>query len=159
MDANTADPAGLHALGMPDSGIQALVVQRNVKPLDAGKLGEMMQLFGVAGPMLRLEGNSIVTIRATGRVRFVPILSGSMSPAMQPGSAAIATREPIGEVRPGQIIVYTIPVGDRHVSAHRVVEVDASSTRTVTHISTCRPTGAATHRALACSSRRSRSSH
>ncbi len=69
--------------------------------------------------------------RATGRVRFVPILSGSMSPTMQPGSAAIATREPVGEVQPGQIIVYTIPVGDRHVSAHRVMEVDATSRRTV----------------------------
>ncbi|HXA51798.1 MAG TPA: hypothetical protein VNV86_15885, partial [Candidatus Acidoferrum sp.] len=69
VDANTADPAVLHALGMPDSGIQALVAQRNIKPLDTGKLGEMMQLFGVAGPMLRLEGNSILTIRATGRVR------------------------------------------------------------------------------------------
>jgi general secretion pathway protein K len=69
VDANTADPAVLHALGMPDSGIQALVAQRSIKPLDINKLGEMMQLFGVAGPMLRLEGHSIVTIRATGRVR------------------------------------------------------------------------------------------
>jgi len=69
--------------------------------------------------------------RATGRVRFVPILSGSMSPAISPGSAAIATREPIGEVQPGQIIVYTIPIGDRHVSVHRVVEVDTSSGRSV----------------------------
>ncbi len=29
----------------------------------------MMPLFGAAGPRLRLEGNSIVTIRATGMVR------------------------------------------------------------------------------------------
>jgi hypothetical protein len=69
VDVNTADPAVLHALGMPDSGIQALVAVRSVTPLDVNKLGEMMPLFGVAGPMLRLEGNSIVTIRATGRVR------------------------------------------------------------------------------------------
>ena len=69
--------------------------------------------------------------RATGRVRFVPIMSGSMSPTIEAGSAAIATKEPIGELQPGQIIVYTIPVGDRHVSVHRVVTVDASSTETV----------------------------
>jgi general secretion pathway protein K len=69
VDANTAEPAILHAIGMPDSGIQALVATRAVAPLDVNKLGEMMPLFGVAGPMLRLEGNSIVTIRATGRVR------------------------------------------------------------------------------------------
>ena len=69
VDANTADPAVLHAIGMPDSGIQALLAMRATAPLDAGKLGGLMPLFGVAGPMLRLEGNSIVTIRATGRVR------------------------------------------------------------------------------------------
>jgi hypothetical protein len=69
VDANTADPAVLHALGMPDSGIQALLAQRNVMPLDAGKLGAMMPLFGVAGPMLKIGGNSIMNVRATGRVR------------------------------------------------------------------------------------------
>ena len=69
VDANTADPAVLHALGAPDSGIQALVMQRRIKPLDPAKLGELMPLLGTAGPMLRLAGNSIVTIRATGRVR------------------------------------------------------------------------------------------
>jgi hypothetical protein len=69
VDANTADPAVLHAIGMPQSGIQALLARRTLAPLDTNKLGEMMPMFGVAGPMLRLEGNSIVTIRATGRVR------------------------------------------------------------------------------------------
>src|SRR5262249_46299483 len=34
VDANTADPAVLYALGMPEQGIQALVAQRNVAPLD-----------------------------------------------------------------------------------------------------------------------------
>jgi hypothetical protein len=69
VDANTADPAVLHALGMPGSGIQALVAQRAIAPLDMKRLSDMMPLFGVAGPMLRLEGHSIVTIRATGRIR------------------------------------------------------------------------------------------
>ena len=62
--------------------------------------------------------------RATGRVRFVPVMSGSMSPALEAGSAAIATSEHIDQVQPGQIIVYTIPVADRHVAVHRVVSVD-----------------------------------
>jgi len=86
VDANTAEPAVLHALGMPDSGIQALVAERNRKPLDAGKLGEMMPLFGAAGGMLRLEGNSIVTIRATGQVRLA---NGQMSDLKRTVSAVV----------------------------------------------------------------------
>jgi general secretion pathway protein K len=70
VDANTADPAVLFALGMPDSGIEALLAQRRITPLDPRKLNEMMPLFGQAGPFLRLEGHSIVTIRATGRIRL-----------------------------------------------------------------------------------------
>jgi general secretion pathway protein K len=70
VDANTADPAVLHALGMPDSGIQALVAQRSAAPLDMGKLNDMMPLFGPAAPFLRLEGHSILTIRATAMVRL-----------------------------------------------------------------------------------------
>jgi hypothetical protein len=69
VDANTADPAVLYALGMPESGIQALVARRSAAPLDMNALGGMMSLFGAAGGALRLEGNSIVNIRATGRVR------------------------------------------------------------------------------------------
>jgi len=75
IDANTADPAVLHALGMPDSGIQALVAMRNLAPLDLNRLSELMPQLGAAGPGLRLEGNSILTIRATGRVRTANAIS------------------------------------------------------------------------------------
>jgi len=70
VDANTADPAVLYSLGMPEAGIQALVAERNIKPLDDAKLGQMRELFGPAASFLRLEGNTIVTIRATARVRL-----------------------------------------------------------------------------------------
>jgi general secretion pathway protein K len=70
VDANTADPAVLYALGMPEAGIQALVAQRNLGPLDNNRLNAMMPLFGPAGSLLRLDGNTIVTIRSTGRVRL-----------------------------------------------------------------------------------------
>ena len=70
VDANTADPAVLYALGMPEDGIRALVAQRNIAPLDNNRLNSMIPLFGPAGPLLRLAGNSIVTIRSTGRVRL-----------------------------------------------------------------------------------------
>jgi signal peptidase len=60
---------------------------------------------------------------ATGRVRVVPVLSGSMDPGIPAGSAVVVTRERPGEVRVGQVIVYSIPVGDEHMEVHRVVSV------------------------------------
>jgi general secretion pathway protein K len=70
IDANTADPAVLFALGMPEAGIRAVVAQRSIAPLDGNRLATLTPLLGPAGPMLRVDGNSIVTIRSTGRVRL-----------------------------------------------------------------------------------------
>jgi signal peptidase I len=60
---------------------------------------------------------------ATGRVRVVPVVSGSMDPSITAGSAVVVTRERPDEVRVGQVIVYAIPVGDEHTEVHRVVSV------------------------------------
>jgi general secretion pathway protein K len=68
VDANTADPAVLRAFGMPDSGIAALLAARATGPMDEKKFGALLPLFGPATPFLRQEGNSILTVRATGRV-------------------------------------------------------------------------------------------
>jgi general secretion pathway protein K len=70
IDVNGADPAVLFALGMPEEGIRAVMAQRNIAPLDANRLNSLGPLLGAAGPSLRLDGNSIVTIRSTGRVRL-----------------------------------------------------------------------------------------
>lgn len=67
----------------------------------------------------------------TGRLRVVPILSGSMEPAIPNGAVLIATPVAMGEVRPGAIILYRIPIGDRHVEAHRVVRVLSSGAHPV----------------------------
>jgi signal peptidase len=60
---------------------------------------------------------------ATGRVRVVPVLSGSMDPSIKAGSAVVVTRERLDQVRVGQVIVYSIPIGDKHMEVHRVVSV------------------------------------
>jgi signal peptidase len=57
------------------------------------------------------------------RVRLVPVLSNSMQPSFSAGSAVVALREPLRSVRPVDVIVYNVPVGDRHLLVHRVVEV------------------------------------
>jgi signal peptidase I len=59
----------------------------------------------------------------TGHARFVPILSGSMEPAIPRGAMVLVTPLGVDRIEPGQVIVYRIPVGDRHVEAHRVLRV------------------------------------
>ena len=70
IDANTADPAVLAALGMTPDGIQLLLQQRRTTALDPAGLAQLQPMLGPAGGSLRLEGNSILTIRATARVRL-----------------------------------------------------------------------------------------
>jgi hypothetical protein len=51
-------------------GIQLLLRQRRLAPLTIERLGQLMPLLGPGGQLLRLEGNSILLIRATARVRL-----------------------------------------------------------------------------------------
>ncbi len=46
-----------------------------------------------------------------------------MEPAIAAGSAVILTPEPLTEIRVGQVIVYRIPIGDRHTEVHRIVRI------------------------------------
>jgi len=64
VDVNTADPAVLQAVGVSPGAVQAIVEQRSQKPFDATSLGS----FG--NGRLRAEGNTIVTFRATARLRL-----------------------------------------------------------------------------------------
>jgi signal peptidase len=69
-------------------------------------------IFGVIGLGPRL-----------GFYRTVSVLSGSMEPTFSPGDVLILTREPLRDVRVGQVITYAIPLADRHVETHRVIRV------------------------------------
>ena len=70
VDPNTADPAVLAAIGLTPDGIQILLQQRQTEPLNTARLGQLMPMLGLGGQFLRLGGSSIVTIRATARVRL-----------------------------------------------------------------------------------------
>jgi signal peptidase len=67
----------------------------------------------------------------SGRWRVAPVLSGSMEPAIRTGSVVVLTPEPVGAVRPGQVIMYRIPIGDHHLELHRVVRVVSGGSRPV----------------------------
>jgi hypothetical protein len=60
----------LAAVGVPPEGIHALVELRRKVRIDAARLGALGPLLGPGGGMLRLEGNSMYTIRATASVRL-----------------------------------------------------------------------------------------
>jgi general secretion pathway protein K len=70
VDANTADPAVLAAVGLAPDAISLLVQRRRQAPLDQAGLGGLAPLLGPGGQNLRVEGNSIIMVRATARVRL-----------------------------------------------------------------------------------------
>jgi general secretion pathway protein K len=77
VDPNTADPAVLAAIGLTPDGIQLLLQQRRMAPLTPERLAQLSPMLGPASQFLRQEassilakGNSILTIRATARVRL-----------------------------------------------------------------------------------------
>lgn len=58
----------------------------------------------------------------TQRFRVLPVLTGSMSPMIEPGDLAVATAKPVEEVRVGDVVVFHPPAEQRLI-VHRVVKV------------------------------------
>jgi signal peptidase len=59
----------------------------------------------------------------TGRYRTATVLSGSMRPTVPEGSVVFITPLAPAGVRVGDVVMYQIPVENRRVVTHRVVEV------------------------------------
>jgi general secretion pathway protein K len=70
VDANTAAPAVLAAIGLAPFAIQALVERRRNAPFTQQQLSDFLGSVGVGANRLRVEGRSIVTMRATARLRL-----------------------------------------------------------------------------------------
>jgi len=70
VDANTAQPAVLGAIGLDPGVVAAIVERRRVQPFrNAGQLASFVQGAGRGAQRLRLGGKSIFTLRATARLR------------------------------------------------------------------------------------------
>ena len=63
----------------------------------------------------------------TGRVRAVPILSGSMRPLIQPGDVAVLTPTSAELVRKGDVIIFQPPTGHEDLVMHRVLRVESDA--------------------------------
>ncbi|MFP3460537.1 signal peptidase I [Arthrobacter globiformis] len=58
------------------------------------------------------------------------VLTGSMAPTINPGDVVVTVPSPVSSLKTGDIITYRIPVQDRRVETHRIVELtrDGGST-------------------------------
>ncbi|MBN1091879.1 signal peptidase I [Blastococcus sp. TML/M2B] len=65
--------------------------------------------------------------------RTMTMLTGSMSPMIDPGDVTVVTPIAVGDVTEGMVITYHQPIGDHSLVTHRVVEVqrDAAGRTTV----------------------------
>jgi len=70
VEINTAAPAVLAAVGLTPYAVAAIVERRRFAPLTEQQLGPFLQGLGADASRLRVEGNSIVTIRATAQLRL-----------------------------------------------------------------------------------------
>jgi signal peptidase len=64
--------------------------------------------------------------------RTMTMLTGSMSPVIDPGDVTIVTPLPATQVEPGMIISYHIPVDDHRLVSHRVLTVTDNPDGTIT---------------------------
>src|SRR4051812_40541717 len=64
--------------------------------------------------------------------RTMTMLTGSMSPQIDPGDVVISTPLDVHDVTEGMVISYHIPIDDHRVVTHRVVSVQRGADGTVT---------------------------
>lgn len=76
VDANTASPPVMLALGIPPEAVAMIVERRRVAPFDQQHLADFLGSIGAPGALLRAGGISILTIRATARLR---VANGQLS--------------------------------------------------------------------------------
>lgn len=63
------------------------------------------------------------------------MLTGSMSPGINPGDVVVSVRTPVSALKVGDVITYSIPIDDRRVETHRVASInrdDAGQTSVIT---------------------------
>lgn len=65
----------------------------------------------------------LAVLPRTGLYRTATPLSGSMTPTFSPGDLLILRPEPLTQLQVGQVITYSIPIGDHHLETHRVVRI------------------------------------
>lgn len=95
----------------------------------AATVGRVIAWASVACALLLLVALGIGP--RTGSYRTLTVLTGSMEPAIAPGSVVIVTPQSAQDIRVGQILTYQVPVGAQQIVTHRVVSVRESGSRPI----------------------------
>lgn len=90
-DINAVEPAVLLALGAPPDGVQVVMNRRAQGPIDEKALGALRPALGSAGGQVGIGGNSIFTLRSTGRPRLP---NGQLSDASRTVAAMFKMMKP-----------------------------------------------------------------
>jgi signal peptidase len=64
--------------------------------------------------------------------RTMTMLTGSMSPSIDPGDVTVVTPLAVSDVTEGMVITYHIPIGERQLITHRVVSVEHGTDGSIT---------------------------
>jgi signal peptidase len=51
------------------------------------------------------------------------MLTGSMSPGINPGDVVVSVKTPVSQLNVGDVITYSIPIDDRRIETHRVMSI------------------------------------
>jgi general secretion pathway protein K len=70
VDVNTASPAVLAAVGLSPAAIGVVLGRRAQGPIPVDQLGALSEAAGPSAGRLRVGGHSIITMRATARLRL-----------------------------------------------------------------------------------------
>lgn len=97
-----------------------LLARRSLRPL-------LRSSLRVLGTVSLVAGVGLLAVLGlgprTGQYRTLTVLTGSMEPTYPAGSVIVQTPLDLREVAVGDVITYRIPVEDRRVVTHRVVEI------------------------------------
>jgi general secretion pathway protein K len=91
VDANTASPAVLAAVGLSPYAIAALLERRRIAPLTQQQLLPFLQSLGAPIDRVRVEGNSMFTLRATAQLRLA---NGQLTDLKRTAAAQVKFMQP-----------------------------------------------------------------
>lgn len=95
------------------------------------RTGRLLKAAGAAATVVVvLAGAGSVALLGlgprSGRYATLTVLSGSMAPAIAPGSVVIVRPIDLGDLRAGDVIAFQAPIDGRPTVTHRVVEIEQS---------------------------------
>ncbi|GIU56614.1 hypothetical protein NicSoilC12_23630 [Arthrobacter sp. NicSoilC12] len=134
---------------VPDSAVQNPVPQsrgrRRAEPASARTVrtrrpsSKAGAVAGRAFFTILLIGAALVFFFLAVGPRFLgyqtsTMLTGSMSPGINPGDVVVSVKTPVSELKVGDVITYSIPIDDHRIETHRVTSIkrDAGATSVTT---------------------------